>query len=127
MKINKFKKSWGNLAISGRNDNKEAWLSILKRYPLIICPHGGGLDPSPKAWEALCLGCIPIIKHSALDDIYSEFPVVFVDDWNEDTITMDNMKKWTIVEHQLLLMQISASMMQARIEWLVVLACHLFR
>jgi hypothetical protein len=94
MKINKFKKSWGNLAISGRNDNKEAWLSILKRYPLIICPHGGGLDPSPKAWEALCLGCIPIIKHSALDDIYSEFPVVFVDDWNEDTITMDNMKKW---------------------------------
>jgi hypothetical protein len=42
-----------------------------------------GLDPSPKAWEAILLGTIPIIQYSTLDDAYERFPVVFVNEWNE--------------------------------------------
>jgi hypothetical protein len=30
----------------------------------VMCTHGGGLDPSPKAWETLLIGSIPIIQHS---------------------------------------------------------------
>lgn len=30
----------------------------------VLCTHGGGLDPSPKAWETLFIGSIPIIQHS---------------------------------------------------------------
>lgn len=92
-KIDNIKHNWKELLIEGMRHQRD-FRRLLQQFPFVICAHGGGLDPSPKAWEALCLGCIPIIKHSALDDIYSEFPVVFVDDWNEDTITMDNMKKW---------------------------------
>ena len=33
------------------------------------------LDPSPKAWEAIIAGTIPIIEHSTLDDAYSQLPV----------------------------------------------------
>ena len=35
------------------------------------------IDPSPKAWEALLVGTIPVLEHSALDDAYSQLPV-----WN---------------------------------------------
>lgn len=58
----------------------------LSNYPFfhfIACIHGGGIDPSPKAWEALMVGTIPIIQHSTLDDAYSRLPVMFVHDWSE--------------------------------------------
>lgn len=29
----------------------------------VSCTHGGGLDPSPKAWETILIGSIPIIQH----------------------------------------------------------------
>ena len=34
------------------------FLSHMVQYPFIVCVHGGGMDPSPKAWEALMLGMI---------------------------------------------------------------------
>lgn len=42
-----------------------------------------GMDPSPKAWEAIMAGTIPIIQRSVLDDAYSHLPVAFVDSWEE--------------------------------------------
>jgi hypothetical protein len=29
-----------------------------------------------------------------LDDIYSQFPIVFVDSWEKDTITLENLIVW---------------------------------
>jgi hypothetical protein len=93
--INKYKNTtWKNYTITNGNYKYDSWYKLLQTYPFIICAHGGGIDPCPKVWEALCLGCIPIIKHSALDDIYMQFPVIFVDEFNEDTINEDNLKKW---------------------------------
>lgn len=51
-----------------------------KDYAFSICPHGGGLD-CHRNWEALCLGCIPIVKTSKIDDLYNDLPVLIVDDW----------------------------------------------
>ena len=34
-----------------------------KDFAFVLCPHGGGLD-CHRNWEALCLGCIPIVKTS---------------------------------------------------------------
>jgi hypothetical protein len=51
--------------------------------PFIVCPHGGGQDPSPKAWEAILLGTIPILQHSHMDDAYSQLPVAYINDWDE--------------------------------------------
>mmetsp|Transcript_3145 Transcript_3145/g.4437 ORF Transcript_3145/g.4437 Transcript_3145/m.4437 type:complete len:239 (-) Transcript_3145:141-857(-) len=47
------------------------------RFLLII--HGGGLDPSPKCWETIALGTIPILVSGPLSDSYSLLPVAFVD------------------------------------------------
>jgi hypothetical protein len=85
---------WKDYVISDGNYYKDTWWQLLQSYPFIICAHGGGIDPCPKVWEALCVGCIPIIKHSTLDDIYSQFPIVIVDNWEPQTISHDNLINW---------------------------------
>jgi hypothetical protein len=55
-------------------------------FAFVVCPHGGGLD-CHRNWEALCLGCIPIVKTSAINNLYNDLPVLIVDDWQN--ITMD--------------------------------------
>lgn len=59
-----------------------------------ICVHGGGVDPSPRAWEALLCGAIPILEHSPVDEAYSRFPVVYVDAWTPDAITPAKLETW---------------------------------
>uniref|UniRef100_A0A6C0E3V9 Exostosin GT47 domain-containing protein n=1 Tax=viral metagenome TaxID=1070528 RepID=A0A6C0E3V9_9ZZZZ len=49
-------------------------------YAFVVSPHGNGLD-CHRTWEALCLGCIPIVKTSPLDNLYSDLPVLILDDW----------------------------------------------
>ena len=51
-----------------------------KDHAFVICPHGGGLD-CHRNWEALCLGCIPIVKTSSIDNLYKDLPVLIVNDW----------------------------------------------
>lgn len=52
-----------------------------KDFAFVICPHGGGLD-CHRNWEALCLGCIPIVKTSKIDNLYKDLPVLIIEDWN---------------------------------------------
>ena len=35
-------------------------------------------DPSPKCWETIAIGAIPILVHGPLDDSYSQFPIAFI-------------------------------------------------
>lgn len=59
----------------------DEYLKLLRSVPFIACPHGGGLDPSPKAWEAILVGTIPIIERSTVEDAYRHFPIVIIDSW----------------------------------------------
>ena len=56
-------------------------------FAFVLSPHGNGLD-CHRTWEALCLGCIPIVKTSPLDSMYNELPVLIVNDWNDITIEL---------------------------------------
>lgn len=51
-------------------------------YTFVASPHGNGLD-CHRTWEALCLGCIVIVKKSALDELYGELPVLIVGEWSD--------------------------------------------
>jgi len=51
-------------------------------YAFVVSPHGNGLD-CHRTWEALVLGCIPIVKTSALDPLFSDLPVLIVDSWSQ--------------------------------------------
>lgn len=66
---------------------KRDFIEKLKDSKFCICVHGGGYDPCPRFFEAILYGAIPIIEHSPLDDVFSKFPVVFVDKWTVDAIS----------------------------------------
>ena len=50
----------------------------------VLSPHGNGLD-CHRTWEALCLGCIPIVKTSGLDPLFVDLPVWIVQSWSDVT------------------------------------------
>jgi len=58
-----------------------------KDYAFVICPHGGGLD-CHRYWEALCFGCIPIVKTSSIDNLYKDLPVLIVKKWEDININL---------------------------------------
>ena len=75
------------------------FLVEVSQVPFILCTHGGGLDPSPKAFEAILVGTIPIVQHSTLDDAYRHLPVVFVDSTVgllQNNNTLELLGKWLI-------------------------------
>ena len=61
-------------------DRKESW-EKQSEYAFVLSPHGNGLD-CHRTWEALILGCIPIVRTSPIDSLYEGLPVLIVNDWN---------------------------------------------
>lgn len=62
------------------------FLKKMGEYQFVLCPHGGGLDPNPKCWEALIMKAIPIVKRNTITESLEHLPVLIVDDWPEITI-----------------------------------------
>jgi hypothetical protein len=63
------------------------WDNMIK-HAFVLSPQGNGLD-CHRTWEALCLGCIPIVKTSGLDPLFEGLPVWIVSSWSE--VTRENM------------------------------------
>lgn len=59
------------------------FLEFLTSHAFVLCVHGGGIDPSPKAFESILAGTIPILKRSIIHDAYSHYPVVWLDEWSD--------------------------------------------
>jgi hypothetical protein len=69
----------------------DSWKKMIE-YKYVISPLGNGLD-CHRTWEAIILGCIPIVKKSGLDPMYEGLPVLIVNDWSDVTQDLlDNYK-----------------------------------
>jgi len=111
----------------GRGDRREAYDSLPKelvdyepvsktriethkeqlKYAFVVSPFGGGPD-CHRTWEALVLGCIPIIKSSGLDPLFEDLPVLLVKQWSDVTqelldTTLANFKTRTFAYEKLTL------------------------
>jgi hypothetical protein len=86
-------------------------------FAFVICPHGGGLD-CHRNWEALCLGCIPIVKTSPIDSLYNGLPVLIVDDWQ--SITIDLLKN-TILRFKTMFQNNKFNMEKIKLEYWITL------
>ena len=53
-----------------------------------------GLDPSPKAWQTILNGSIPIVRDTALKQAYEEFPIAFVPSWDSTSISENILREW---------------------------------
>jgi hypothetical protein len=69
-------------------NREESWKKQ-SEYAFVVSPHGNGLD-CHRTWEALCLGCIPIVKTSQIDRLYDELPILIVKDWKDITAELLN-------------------------------------
>lgn len=59
----------------------QTW-ELQSQFQFVLSPHGAGLD-CHRTWEALILGCIPVIQSSSIDDLFTELPVIIINDWEE--------------------------------------------
>jgi hypothetical protein len=88
------KEYWGEFCTVIEHDVAEdEFLRLVKEHTFVLCAEGGGIDPSPKAWQSILHGAIPIIRETALKSAYSEFPVMFVPDWCRNTLTLEKLKR----------------------------------
>lgn len=84
----------------------ESWNRQIE-FAFVVSPPGEGLD-CHRTWEALCLGCIPIMISTPLDDMFDELPVLIVKAWSDVTRELLNktlaeygMKEWCLDKLQL--------------------------
>ena len=70
--------------VPGYQRREDSWFNQME-YAFVCSPSGGGLD-CHRTWEALVLGCVPIVKSSGMDRLFDGLPVWIVDDWNEVTL-----------------------------------------
>jgi hypothetical protein len=68
------------------SDRISTWRKM-KMFKYVLCPYGGGLD-THRLWEALTLGCIPIIKTSGLDPLFEDLNVCIVNSWSDINIEL---------------------------------------
>lgn len=60
----------------------EQYLTQLIRSRFVLSPRGNGPD-CHRTWEALLMGAIPIVKHSSLDPLFENLPVLIVNEWQD--------------------------------------------
>jgi hypothetical protein len=84
----------------------ESWNRQIE-YAFVVSPPGEGLD-CHRTWEAMCLGCIPIMISTPLDDMFDGLPVLIVRSWSdvskellEKTLSTINMKEFCLDKLQL--------------------------
>ena len=50
-------------------------------FMLVVSPEGGGID-CHRTWEAILLGCIPVVHRNGISGLFRELPVIILDDWS---------------------------------------------
>lgn len=78
-----------NVFLKQRQDRDTTW-KLCTGYKYIISPHGNGLD-CHRTYEAMCLGCIPVVRSSPLNFIYKDMPVIILNSW--DSISLNVLNK----------------------------------
>ena len=63
----------------------EQYLQGIQNHRFILCPSGNGIE-SARNWETLYMKRIPVLKrHPYLEEMFKDFPAVFVDDFSQVT------------------------------------------
>ncbi|MDR7127306.1 hypothetical protein [Pseudotabrizicola sp. 4114] len=70
------------------------FLALMRSHAFVLCAEGGGLDPSPKAWQAILSGAIPIVRKTGTYKAYAQLPVAFVDDWHSESLSPAKLSAW---------------------------------
>ena len=83
------------LAMEALNDKKfhrltqcrlpgDKYFKLMSEYKFVVCPQSSAYD-TYRIYEALAVGSIPIVKKNTLEGLYSLFPILVVDNWEDLT------------------------------------------
>ncbi len=78
----------------GKNKRTKTW-KLMTNYAFVLSPYGNGMD-CHRHWEAIILGCIPIIKSREFNLMFNDLPILNVENWsdiNEDLLN-DTIEKF---------------------------------
>lgn len=56
--------------------------NLIKEHKFVLCPFGRGID-SYRVWETIILGSIPIVFSSSLNDLYTDLPVLIINNFED--------------------------------------------
>ena len=70
-----------NITHQTSGDRNEFW-SAHSTHAFSLAPAGHGID-THRLWESLNLHTVPIVLSSSLDPLYTQFPIVIVQQWSE--------------------------------------------
>jgi hypothetical protein len=71
--------------------NHQQYLRRLRDVKFVASPPGRGID-CHRTWEALIMGCVPIVLNKSIVDVYKGGPVMVVNSWEE--VTEQSLKKF---------------------------------
>lgn len=60
----------------------ERYLKEIKVSKFVLCPRGNGID-THRLWESLYMGSIPIVKYENAHHLFTDLPILFINNWNE--------------------------------------------
>ncbi len=60
----------------------ESYINNMSKHKFVASPRGNGLD-CHRTWEALYIGCIPIVIRHKMYDEWSDLPILQIDDWSD--------------------------------------------
>jgi hypothetical protein len=80
---------WCRTVPSINGTDFDVYLENLNNSTFCVCPDGNGID-THRLWEALYVGCIPIVEDSINVRFYEELPIFICDDFTD--ITYDSLK-----------------------------------
>lgn len=66
-------------------DNKKPfsqYCETMKQFLFVASPRGNGID-CHRTWEALYMGCIPIVERHFMYDEYKNLPIIQIDSWEQ--------------------------------------------
>lgn len=85
IKLNEYLKNNTNFKINTLVDCFQNYELIMK-YKYVLCPFGRGPD-TYRTWETLILGSVPIVFSSTINELYTDLPVLIIENFeqlNED-------------------------------------------
>jgi len=63
----------------------ESYLKAIKDHKFVLCASGNGIE-STRIWEVLYMNRVPVmLKHPYIEELLKDFPVLFVDKWEDVT------------------------------------------
>lgn len=79
------------------NVTNPLYYHLINKYKFILSPPGAGED-CHRTWEALYIGCIPIVISSSINELYENLPILVIDKWSDITEDFLNKKYIEITE-----------------------------